>query len=202
MKKLLALVAVLFAASASTAYAGPLMKYDYFDAAYEWTHVDGDLKDSNGLDTRLSYSPIENFALEGGYNFADSGLKIFDRTGSQNFDVDAHLYNYGGLGYYTWCPGIDLLARVGGLHARVDTDIPGTNDRSDNGVYAGVGLRYLFTDEIETNLDITWSRITTGDWQYTGTAFYAIAENVALKAGVGIDDESDVNLFGGLRLAM
>jgi hypothetical protein len=194
MKKLLALVAVLFAASASTAQAGPLMKYDYFDAAYEWTHQDGDIKDSNGLDTRLSYSPIENFALEGGYNYADSGLG--------NFDLDGHLYRYGGLGYYTWCPGIDLVARVGGLHARADTDIPGTNDRSDNGVYAGVGLRYLFTDEIETNLDITWSRITTGDWNYTGTAFYAIAENVALKAGVGIDDESNVNLLGGIRLAM
>jgi hypothetical protein len=194
MKKLLALVAVLFAASASTAYAGPLMKYDYFDAAYEWTHVDGDLKDANGLDSRLSYSPIDNFALEGGYNFADSGF--------QNFDVDGHTYTYGGLGYYTWCPGIDLLARVGGIHERYDTNIPGISDGSDNGMYAGVGLRYLFTDEIETNLDITWSRITTGDWQYTGTAFYAIAENVALKAGVGIDDESDVNLFGGLRLAM
>jgi hypothetical protein len=194
MKKLLALVAVLFAASASTAYAGPLMKYDYFDAAYEWTHVDGDLKDSNGLDTALSYSPIENFALEGGYNFADSGLG--------NFDLDGHRYRYGGLGYYTWCPGIDLLARVGGLHARYDTNIPGVDDGSDNGMYAGVGLRYLFTDEIETNLDITWSRITTGDWQYTGTAFYAVAENVALKAGVGIDDESDVNVFGGLRLTM
>jgi opacity protein-like surface antigen len=199
MKKIVALVAVLLTASISPASAGPLMKYDYFDAAYEWTHVDGDAQDANGLDSKLSFSPIENFALEGGYNFADSGLNTFEFG---KFDIDQHIYRYGGLGYYTWCPGIDLIARVGGMHVRYDTNIPGISDGSDNGVYAGVGVRYLFTDDIETNLDITWSRVTTGDWNYTGTAFYALAENVALKAGVGINDESDVNLFGGVRLAM
>lgn len=39
---------------------------------------------------------------------------------------------------------------------------------------------YLITDTIETKPGVTQSRITTGDRNYTATAFYALIENIAL----------------------
>ena len=196
MKKILSFFALALAFGATTASADPLMKYDYFDVAYQWTHVDQtNVQDTNGLDTRLSYSPIENFALEGGYNYARGD--VFDA--GFNFNE----FTYGILGYYEICPGMHVLGRVGGKHFNANGHVLDTHiDESEDRPYAGIGSRYLLTDEIEVDADITYVDMNGANWTYAGTGLYTIAENVALKAAVSINNDTDVELTGGIRLAM
>jgi hypothetical protein len=196
MKKILSFFALALAFGATSASADPLMKYDYFDVAYQWTHIDQkDVQDTNGLDSKLSYSPLENFALEGGYNYARGD--IF----SHGFNYNE--FTYGVLGYYEVCPGMHVLGRVGGKHFNTNGNVLNENiEESVDRPYAGVGSRYLLTDEIEVDADITYVNLNGANWTYAGTGFYTIAENVALKAAVGIDNDSNVALTGGIRLAM
>jgi len=196
MKKILSFFALALAFGATQASADPLMKYDYFDAAYQWTHVDQkDVQDTNGLDTRLSYSLLDNFALEGGYNYARGD--IF------NTGFNYNEYTYGVLGYYEVCPGMHLLGRVGGKHFNANGNVLGSHiSESEDRPYAGIGSRYLLTDEIEVDADITYVNLNGANWTYAGTGFYTIAENVALKAAVSIDNDENVALTGGIRLAM
>jgi len=194
MKKLLACVCAALAALTSPAYAGPLMKYDYADVAYQWYHFDDSAFDtSNGVDARLSYSPLNHFALEGGYEYGSASGSDFSGN------INTHMFNYGGLGFYELCNGLNLLARVGGLHARANYD---GDTVSDNGMYAGAGLRYQLTEKLEGNFDATWSRINTGSWNFPATLFYAIADHVALKGQVSINSDADVGLLAGLRFTL
>lgn len=198
MKRILSLCALALAFSATTASADPLMKYDYFDAAYQWTSTDSDLIDNtNGLDTKISYSPIDNLAIEGGYNYARA-----DITGT-DIGVNSNSYTYGVLGYYSICPGFDLLGRFGGTHLNANASVDGTKiSASEERVYAGIGSRYLLTDDIEFDANITYVDLDTASWTYSGTGLLAVSENVALKADVAIDDDKDLALTGGVRLAM
>lgn len=196
MKKILSFFALALAFGATTASADPLMKYDYFDVAYQWTHVDQkDVQDTNGLDSRVSYSPMDNFALEGGYNYGRGD--IF------NHGFNYNEFTYGVLGFYEICPGMHVLGRVGGKHFNANGNVAGEHiSESVDRPYAGIGSRYLLTDEIEVDADITYVNLNGANWTYAGTGFYTIAENVALKAAVSIDNDSDVALIGGIRLAM
>lgn len=196
MKKIL-LAALLFACGASVASADPLMKYTYADIAYQWTHIDSNLNDSNGADAKLSYAVVDHFALEGGYNYANSG---FDHS-----NINQSFFRYGGAGWYEFCNGVNLVGRVGGTHVNVDDS---RGDSSDNGVYTGLGLRYLLTDTLEGNLDALYDNVNGiynakgGTWTYSGTLLQTVADNVALKGGVSIDADQNVALIAGVRLAM
>lgn len=199
MKKIL-FAALAFACSATSVSAEPLMKYTYLDASYQWTHVDADgVNDSNGVDTKISYNVVDHFALEGGYNYANSGLQ------GLSSNIDQSTFRYGGVFYNTFCNDYDLLARVGGSHVQLDNGIA---DGSDNGVYAGLGLRTLLSETLEGNLDATYDSVNSiynvqgGTWTYTATALQALSDDLALKLSAGIDADSDVFLTAGLRLTM
>ena len=199
MKKMI-LAALLAVGGVTTASADPLMKYTYADVSYQWAHVDATgLNDSNGVDTKLSYSPIEHFALEGGYNYANSGFTGNSTNLNQNF------FRYGVAGYYSYCNGIDLVARVGGTHVNLDSSY---GDGDDNGVYSGLGIRHQLTDTIELDADALYDNANSiynvqgGQWTYTGTFLNTLTEELALKLTAGIDADTDVFLTAGLRLAM
>jgi hypothetical protein len=198
MKKMI-LAAILAVGGATTASADPLMKYTYADVSYQWAHVDADgLNDSNGVDTKVSYSPLENLAAELGYNYANSGF-----TGL-NTNINQSFFRYGLAGYYSYCNGIDLVARVGGTHVNIDS----AGDASDNGVYSGVGVRHQLTDTVEVDVDALYDNansiynVTGGQWTYTGTVLNTLTEDLALKLTAGIDADTDIFLTGGIRLAM
>jgi hypothetical protein len=199
MKKMI-LAALLAVGGATTASADPLMKYTYADVSYQWAHVDASgLNDSNGVDTKLSYSPLEHFALEGGYNYANSGF-----TGA-NTNLNQSFFRYGVAGYYSYCNGIDLVARVGGAHVNLDSSYGNGND---NGVYSGLGIRHQLTDTIEVDADALYDNtnslynVTGGQWTYTGTFLNTLTDELALKLTAGIDADTDVFLTAGLRLTM
>lgn len=206
MKKIL-LAALLIVGGASTSSADPLMKYTYGDLAYQWTHIDSSFNDSNGLDAKLSYAVIDNFALEGGYNYANSGL--------DSSNTNQSLFRYGGAAWYEFCNGVNLVGRVGGSHANIDDSRTGSEayratglGSSDNGVYTGLGLRYLLTDTLEGNLDALYDSVNGiynqrgGTWTYSGALLQTVADNVAVKGGVSIDADTNLALTIGLRLAM
>jgi hypothetical protein len=199
MKKMI-LAALLSVGGVTTASADPLMKYTYADVSYQWAHVDAEgVNDSNGVDTKLSYSPIENFALEGGYNYANSGFTGTSTNLNQNF------FRYGVAGYYSYCNGIDFVARVGGSSVNLDSS---AGDADDNGVYSGLAVRHQLTDTVEVDAEALYDNVNSiynvsgGQWTYTGTLLNTLTEDLALKLTAGIDADSDVFLTGGLRLAM
>ncbi len=193
MKNIFALALALVLVGVQPLAADPLMKYTYFDAAYEWTHIDeSGYDDANGLDTKLSYVVIDNLALEGGYNYLNSEVV--------GFDVDISTFTYGAAYWHSFCEGFDLVGRVGGIHAEVSGDV---DSFGDDGVYVGGQLRSLLTDTIEGNFDVLYSHINSaGQWTYAGTTFFTLTDSVALKTSVAIDDDSNVTLQGGIRLTM
>jgi hypothetical protein len=92
---------------------------------------------------------------------------------------------------------------VGGIHARASVSGYGEEETvSDNGVYAGLTLRYLATEDLETDLNVTYDRVENGAWTYGVTGLYAIHENVALKADAAIDNDTNVGLLAGVRLSL
>jgi hypothetical protein len=199
MKKMI-IAALLVVSGATTASADPLMKYTYADVAYQWTHIDiSGINDSNGLDSKLSYAVMDNVALEGGYNYVNSGI-----TGA-NVNINQSTYRYGVAGWHTFCNDMDLVGRVGGTHVSVDSS---GGDSSDNGVYAGATLRTLLAGDIEGNADILYDSANSltnpsgAGWTYGVSALKAVAENVAIKVGASIDLETDVALTAGVRLTM
>ena len=204
MKKFFALFAVSATTFATTVTAQPLMTYTYADVAYQWTYSnESGLDNANGVDVKLSASPIKHFALEGGYKYAAGGFKTTDMLGTTSGDINTNIFTYGGAGWYTIQDGLDIVARVGGIHASANFSGYGDSETfSDNGVYTGLTLRYLALADLETDLNVTYDRIDTGSWTYSATALYAVHENVALKGDAGIDDNGDVGLLAGVRLSL
>lgn len=204
IKRSLFSLAIAVAGFASSASAQPLMNYTYADIAYQWTHIDeSGFDDANGVDVNLSYSPLKHFALEGGYNYLSTSANLSLPDQRFTFDVDQNVFTYGGAGWYSLQEDLDIVAHVGGIHARASTSGSGFDETvSDNGVYAGLTLRYLASDELETDIFATYDRIESGAWTYGVTGLYAVHENVALKGEAAIDNDSDVALLGGIRLAM
>ncbi len=188
MKRLLSLAVLLSAAlffRSAPVSADPLMNYNYFDLAYEWiSYDDSVIDDSNGLNTKLSYAVIDNLALEAGFDYLNAG------------SVDGQLYSYGGAYWYSLEKGLDLVGRVGGLHARVETDL---YEDSENGVYAGGELRYLLTDLYELDGSITYANIDETTWTVGANLLRSLCGKFALQGGVSINDDSDVGLQAGIR---
>lgn len=191
MKKFLPLV-ILFSSVLCfrivPAKADPLMNYNYFDLAYEWiTYDDSIVDDSNGFNSQLSYAIIDNLALQGGYQYLNAG------------DIDGQLFSYGGAYWFTVEQGLDLVARVGGLHARIESD---EAEDSDNGVYAGGEVRYLLTNLYELDGSITYANIDETTWTVGAGLLRSLSDNFALRGGVAINDDSDLALQAGIRLAL
>ena len=190
MKNFLPLVVLLSAAlcfRSVSANADPLMNYNYFDLAYQWTSYDDSIiEDSNGFDSQLSYAIIDNLALEAGYEYLNSG------------SIDGQLLSYGGAYWYTVDQGLDLVARVGGLHARVEAD---EAESTDNGVYAGGEVRYLLTKSYELDGSITYANIDEATWTVGTSLLRSLCDNFALRGGVYINDDSDLALQAGIRWA-
>ena len=204
MKKLLPIILSAFACAPTAALCQPLMTYTYADVAYQWTHIDeSGLNDANGVDTQLSFSPAKHFALEGGYNYLSTKAHA-DLLGDRvNFNVDQNTFSYGGAGWYSLQDDLDIVARVGGIHARANVSGSGLDETvSDNGVYTGLTLRYLATQELETDLYVLYDHIETTTWSYGLTGLYKVHENVALKGEAAINDDTDIALLAGVRIAM
>ncbi len=204
MKKLLPVILASIGFLPCVGEAQPLMTYTYADVAYQWTHIDqSGVNDANGLDAEISYSPLKHFALEGGYNYLSTKGHV-DLLGERlNINLDQNIFSYGGAGWYSLQDDLDIVVRVGGLHARATASAGGEDSTtSDNGVYTGLSLRYLATKELETDLNVLYDRIENGSWTYSLTGLYSIHENVALKGEAGIDNDSDVALLAGIRVAL
>ena len=170
------------------------LSYTYGEVSYKWTHPDEEgIGNSNGLETKLSYSPIEYFAIEGGYDFAS--YKV------DGISARSHEWTYGGLGYFPLSCSNNFhgLARVGGIAEH--EKISGVGNRTVNGVYAGGGLRYLFDNNAEAEGNITYSHVedSSAIWDFEAAGLYPIVDHLALKASAAIDNSSDVALTGGLR---
>ena len=204
MKKLLTSLFIAVLGYVGSASAQPLMNYTYADIAYQWTHLDqSGLDGANGLDTKLSYSPIKHFALEGGYNYSSTSADFSSPGETFKFNLDQNVFTYGGAGWYSLDEKLDIVARVGGVHARAHASGSEYDDTSsDNGVYTGLTLRYLALEQLETDAFIQYDHINSDSWIYGVTGLYALSTNTALKGEVAMDDESNVALLGGVRLAM
>jgi hypothetical protein len=174
--------------------ADPLMKYDFVDLAYQWTRdtTTGVAfeEGGHGLDTKLSYVVADNIALEGGYNYTDFS----------DFDVNVDRFRYGVALWNSICDGMDVVGRLGGIHQEFSSDF---GSETDSGVYGGVQLRTLLSDDIEGNADVLYDYVDgNGTWTYGLTAITALGESFGLKTGATIDNDGVVALLAGLRFTM
>ncbi len=192
MRKTLCLFMLSLLVCGVTAAQAQEISYNYAEAAYQWVAFDEEgVGNSNGLDTKLSVSPIEYFALETDYNF-------------QSFKIDGmrtHLssWTYGALGYYPFCDNVHAVFRIGGILAH--ENVLAWEGFTKNGIYSGAGLRYQFENDAELEGNITYSHLESSDadWEYEGVGLYPIVGKLALKGSAAINDEADVTLTGGLR---
>ena len=69
-------------------------------------------------------------------------------------------------------------------------------------MYAGLTFRYVPTENVETDFNVLYERMEDGAWTYGIRGLYAIHERVALKAEANIDNDADVSLLAGVRLAL
>ena len=193
MKKfgLLALAAVLMAAA--PCFADPIMKYNYFDLGYRHMFFDEkSADDGNGLEAKVSFSPVEHFFLEGGYQYMDTGI--------HEVDIDANTWTYGVGGYLDLCEETHLIARAGGIHEEIETDV---GDADEDGYYAGLKVRYDYDHQVELDASATYSNVDSdGAWTYDASVLVPVADSVAVQFNAEIDDETNVGLLGGLRFTM
>jgi len=204
MKNLLCTISIVMSAFAASASAQPLMNYTYADVAYQWTHIDqSGVDSSNGVDTKLSYTPIKHFALEGGYNYSSTSADFSIPGETFKFDISQNVYSYGAAGWYSLQEGLDIVARVGGIHAQTSANGTGFDSTyNQDGVYTGLVLRHLAMDTLETDAFVTYDHVQSDSWSYGLTGLFALCENAALKGEVALDNDSNLALLGGVRLAM
>lgn len=208
MKRIALVVAAVAGFSSAPVVAQPLMKYNYLDVAYQWNSANGvsTVHSTNGVDTKLSVSLIEHFALEGGYTYAkgDASKSYEQEVGATYNYFEFNTYSYGVLGYYRIKDGLDLLARVGGNHYNEALTMNGKSltAAGQDRVYSGIGARYLATDDLEIDGNILYQNQDAAVWTYSATALYSVLKNIALKAETAIDNESNVIVTAGVRLAM
>ena len=69
-------------------------------------------------------------------------------------------------------------------------------------VYAGLTLRYVPTEDVGTDFNVLYDRVEDGAWTNGIPGLYAIHERVAIKAEANIDNDADVSLLAGVRLAL
>lgn len=173
--------------------ADPILTYNHVDLSYQWTHYsDSEVSDANGLVTGIQFSPVENFFLEGGYEYQDTNVKYTD------VGIAGDLFTYGGGAYYELEQNLDIVGHALGQHAEIEAD--GGLDASDDGFLGIAEVRYALTENAEVDPFVSYSSLGGEDtWTYGANAVYAFSDSCAGTAGVDMNDDSDLALRVGAR---
>lgn len=179
---------VLFLAATEQASADPLMRYSYLDLGYRWLEVDPSGyggSSSDDLTAAISVSPVEHFALEGGYGF-----------GNLDYGAYRNTFTYGVLGYVSLADSLDLYAHGGGISTELTTDF---YDQDGEGVYAGLGLRGLFAKNWEGSGEVQFTDALQQQWQAVGTVLARVHDHIAVKGQATINDNGNAGMLIGVR---
>ncbi len=196
IKKLSLFALVVSVMAVSSAKADPILNYNFLEADYVWTHFDeSNLKDSNGLKADISFSPIENFFIEGGYDYVSSKTKT--NLGSHGVNIDT--YKYGVGGFFPLQEKTHLVGRISGYHTDGRAD---SNNASDDGLGLGAAIRAALSPEFELEPLINYINYSEGNfWDYGVKGLYALNQDVGLDGGIVLNDDKDLRLIAGARYA-
>ncbi len=187
--KCLLLAVFLVGALNVTAYAEPLMRYTYLDLNYRWLEIDPSGyggSSSNDVTAALSISPVEHFALEGGYGY-----------GNLDFGANRNTFSYGVVGYLSLTDSLDLYAHGGGLYTELDT---GFFEEEGEGVYAGLGVRGLLSKSVEGAAEVQFTDSLQQQWLSIASVVFAVHENIGVKGQVTVNDNGDAGMLIGVRV--
>ena len=195
-KKLILCALIVCGTAVSSAKADPILNYNYFSVDYVWTHFDeSGLKDSNGLQANVSWSPMENFFVEGGYDYVSSKTKT--DLGSHGVNIDTYKYGIGG--FFPIEKTMHLVGRIDGYHT--DGRADGSN-ASDDGFGVGASLRVALDRQFEIEPLFNYIHYSQSNfWDYGVRGIYAVNQNVGIDGGIVLNDDRDLRLIIGGRYA-
>lgn len=152
MKSAKVMLGSLMLAVAPLATQAEDMSYNYVDAAYIQTDIDGVGPSADG------------FALRGSVGFATNWLAFaeYSTQSVSGFDIDTMAVGFGG--HYGLAENMDLVGRLG--YFQVDAS-PGGDD---DGYLLDVGLRGRVTEGVELEGGARYTDLSDGG---NDTAFYA-----------------------------
>ena len=168
------------------------ISYDNVDISYQ--HLFYDEKgqdDGKGLLLGGEVSPIENIFFTAEYNFSESAVG--------RYDIEGHALVYGVGGYFPVNSAMHLVGIVEGVYERVKIDTLGTE--SENGYQLVAEVRNELDGGIEANLGAKYRDLGHGAdaWLFGAKGVFPLQNKIALISAVGISDDSDVELTGGVR---
>lgn len=194
-------LASAFALTTIPAYAAPL-SWSYINVNYnletvELNNVTDDLEGST-ISFGGSYSPIENFAVIGGYSTGSA-----DVSGNGNtVDLDLDGYYIGGLAYTPVSPSADFFAGVRFVEVSGDYSVNGVRKGTldGDGTSLFLGIRALVNPKLELNAMI--DRFDGGNDTSTDIKFgagYYIATDVSLTASYAFSSDATSLSFGATK---
>lgn len=181
MKKL-ALATSLFLAL-GTAQASEAPKWDFVDASYLSTKIEGERL--NGLGLSASKLINENVFALGSYSYQTWS------EGDQEIDLSSFT---AGVGYrHAVAENTDVFGTIEYVYANVDVaydDKSGGSD-SENGYGAKLGVRSMLTNEIEVQGVVNYVNLDGSDTSYTVKGLYHINTQFSVGAGFTKADDAD-----------
>ncbi len=181
MKKLLVASSLFLALG--TAQAAEAPKWDYVDASYLSTKIEGERL--NGLGFTASKLINENVFATGSYSY-----QTFDKN---DVELDYSTFT-AGIGYrYAVAETTDLFATLEYVHLNADIafDEKSGISESDNGYGATIGVRSMVTSELELQASVGYVKADESDTSYTVAALYHFNEEFAVGAGFTKADDAD-----------
>jgi len=130
--------------------ASAQLKYNYIEAGYSFTDLDG-IGDGNGVNVGASFSPIQNLFL-----FADGTWSTvdFDEI-ADDIDGDSFTGTVGVGGYFPLTQNLDIVGKAGWAFSNFDLgDI--ADDIDSNSVEIEIGLRALLGSALEIGAFVGW----------------------------------------------
>lgn len=162
--------------------------YNFIEAAYFRSNLEGIAQDAEGWGVRASYDVIPGVNLIGAFKYRSSDL------GGGELEITDYVIGVGS--HHALSPTIDTY---GSLDFRWrDYDISGkSNDDTGYGITAGI--RALPHQRIELNAALIYSYVATSETELALGARGYFTEKLSLGAGVGFSDDA-TNYTLGLRV--
>lgn len=175
------------APSAHSTPASPF-SYNYVEAAYLRSNLDGVKQDAKGWGIRASYDVVPNINIIGSFKFRS--------TDFVNSDIEITDYIIGIGSHHSVHPKADAYGSFDFRYQ--EYDISGKSSDETGYGFTG-GLRALPHQRIELDAAITYSYVATSDTELGLTARGYITQKLSIGAGIAFSDDA-TNYVLGLRM--
>lgn len=178
------------APAAQTAKTAPVspFSYNFIEAGYFRSNLEGVKQDAEGWGIRASYDVVPNVNLIGAFKYRSTDF------GSGELEITDYIVGIGS--HHAVHPKADAYGSFDFRYQEFDT--PGKSE-NDTGYGITGGIRALPHQRLELDAAITYSYVATSDTELGLLARGYITEKISLGAGVAFSDDA-TNYTLGLRV--